>query len=431
MMFSEFSTVFLYRILLSVIIFATDALVARKLGPSGKGYYYILLVSPQMLATLAAAGLDYSLNFFGHKEKERISVIFTTSLFLSFVIAFILCGMLSLDVAGSLSWFYRGIPKQQLFSVYLSIGVVFSELAFALTAMYAMTIGRVHRYSQMRIFRRTSVFVGTVATFYLLTFSRDQISQLMVVQLAAISCSILWCLHKCGYKMSRPNFSARMLFKEGLQAYPARVSESLVGIIGSLLLGIWGNGTQVGLFSIAIGISSLIRYVSDSLQTVLFSMDGRKNAGIHFQSVRFMFAFATLLVLGVGTISTFFIPIIFGSAFKGSVMLLWFILPGAVFYSVIDTISPYIVHRGLSRLISIGYLLGLGANVILNIFSIPAFGAAGVSVVYSISFALSCMVMVVGVARVEKVRVVDLVLLKVSDFEKMKNVFYRRFGYIQ
>jgi hypothetical protein len=45
---------FINRIVVVVIILATDVIVSRYLGPEYKGYYVILYLTPVMLATAAS-----------------------------------------------------------------------------------------------------------------------------------------------------------------------------------------------------------------------------------------------------------------------------------------------------------------------------------------------------------------------------------------
>ncbi len=73
------------RVGLAVLIFATDILLARALGPEAKGRFALVLLYSQIAATIVGLGMDQALAVMSGRDKEDGRRAFSNALIWSAV----------------------------------------------------------------------------------------------------------------------------------------------------------------------------------------------------------------------------------------------------------------------------------------------------------------------------------------------------------
>lgn len=423
----ESSAVLFYRVALVVAAFAADVIIARTFGPAGKGYIAIMVLTPVMFAVLATGGLEYALNYFGHRAPEQVHRFFTTSVLLGLAFAGAVCAVLYGDVGGLRTLLYSGVPEVHDAAVAVSVGIVPVEVAFQLAAMLAMTVGLPVLFGKMRLVRRSAVLVAVILAVFLFAGEAEAgIRVIILGQLGAIAAATLFCIHRSGFRWARPSRKVGALLRYGAVSLPGRVAERLQTRIDVILLGILGSGAAVGVYTVATGIAEMLFFVSSSTGTVLFSRSAADHGQLHEQVMRLMIPIAIGIAALTGAAGTLLIPWIYGAAFRDSVALLLILLPGAVCLSLVHTITPYVVQSGSARAVSLGQGAGLVSNVALNLALIPRLGAVGVAIASSISYALTIVVIMVHVVRAESRPLADFVLVRRTDLQRVRGVITDR-----
>lgn len=413
-MFREIASVFGYRILLAGTAFGTDILIARFLGPEGKGFYSLLYITPIIISSLGGLGLDYSLNFLGHKFKDKIIQIYNSSIIIIIVSSATLLIVYFLFEREINSYLFNAIPSNFEYIITYAVFLIPVELIFNITGMLTMVYQKPVIFAKMRFLRRFVLLLGALSLFLIINLELRLIV-LIIFQISAILLAIIYALYSVGFKFSNDFFSYRKTFQYGIVAYPGRIAERIQSRVDILLLGIFSTGDSVGLYSIALGIIEIIFWFSSSVSTVLFSKKFNSNNGIHLKIFRIMVPFSIAMVLIIALFSYFLIPIIYGKDFSKSTQLLLYLVPGVVFFSLVQAISPYLVQKNLSSIISVGQSIGLSSKIVLGVLLIPSYNLMGVAIGYSVSYGLTLSFILIWCIFKENRSISDFILINKDD----------------
>jgi len=419
-LFKQISHVFFLRVILGLVIFITDIFFARYLGPTFKGYYYILIITPITLSFAAGLGLDYALNYFGHRHSEKLFSLFLSSILITLFSCFIFMIFIGLNLFESSDFLYKAFPIEYSNSVLISLFLIPAQAILSLIVMLAMTMGRPDLSVYFRIIRRSGLLLLVVLLY--LFYKADapsKINLLLFAQLVSFLLCFGYFHFKIRIRFSEKFYPFKPLFIEGFRAYPGRLAERLQIRIGSIIVGMLSGGTAVGLFSVALGISEIFFYVSGSAASVLFSKKISDTVSDkHLMSVRLMLPLSIFCAIGIGIVSHLLIPFVYSSAFEKCRFLVWLILPGCISEALIQTISPFLVQKGQSRIVSIGLICGLVMMIFTNILFVPKFHETGASLAYSISFIFAFfLILALSIKKNPDIKVADFIFVNANDME--------------
>jgi O-antigen/teichoic acid export membrane protein len=92
--------------------------------------------------------------------------------------------------------------------------------------------------------------------------------------------------------------------------------------------------------------------------------------------------------IAAAALAGWLVPFVFGTAYRGSIEPLRWLLPGTLAFSLQSVLSNYIAGRGRPRLVLIAWLAGAVVAIAADLVVIPAFGIAGAAIVSSASYVL-------------------------------------------
>ena len=101
---------------------------------------------------------------------------------------------------------------------------------------------------------------------------------------------------------------------------------------------------------------------------------------------RVSIAFTAIGGLLFGLLLTWLLPLVFGPAYKYSVLLVWVLLPGALAFVLPKVVAADLCGRGRAEYASYGSFGGLLATVILDLLLIPRFGALAAAAISSVVY---------------------------------------------
>lgn len=419
----ESGAVLFYRLVLVAVILLTEVLLARVLGPAGRGYVAIFTITPVLIAVVAGCGLDYALNYFGHLDNGSVGSTFRRALGAGLAVALGSSALLATDPGGVLSQLYSGVPEAYGTVERISLALVPAEVFFALSSMLAMTVGRPVLYGKMRLLRRSGALVAVVVAALLLSRNvRLAIVLVIAGQIAATALAggVPLVIPRKGSNPRRPQPPSRRigygaLLRYGFRSLPARLAERLQSRIDIVLLGLLSTGSVVGVYSVAAGLAETLFYVSGSLSAVLFARSAEQESEIHVLTLRVMIPFGIGAALILGGSATLLVPLVFGQAFAHAVTLLWILLPGTIAFSLVQITSPYFVQRGLSGVVSLANGIGVICNIALNLVLIPKFHGVGAAIASAVSYGVTGAWVIFRMASVEGGPPERVLVVKRSD----------------
>lgn len=397
----EVGVVFAMRLVLMVVVFLSDVAAARTLGPQGRGFLAILTLTPVLLATVCAGGLDAALNQLGHRESQSLSAVVNAAFRLGAAPVLASCIVLISGVGGVREWVFSGIPSRLVDEVDLAVLVIPGEALFVISGMLVMTRGSPVHFAWMRIVRRTIVLLGILASAAASAAMTDRLLVIMATWVFAALASGTLGLHWGRYRRNAGSAPAHAVFRIAAGAYPARVTDRLQSRISVLLVGGIVGGTGAGFLAVAVALAEMVLFVSNSTMTVLYSRNASSQPDTHRAALKGMFPVAIVLGLIIGTASQIALPAVYGEQFRPAILLTWILIPGAIATALIQTLMPSVIQRGRERLASTAQSIGMIVGLGIGVLSIPHYGVIGGAIAHSTAYVLTFVLLVTGSASAE------------------------------
>ncbi|HKK09279.1 MAG TPA: flippase [Bacteroidales bacterium] len=411
----DISGVFGSNVLAIISALLMGVIVARYLGPEGKGLFTALTGVPVIVASFAAMGIRRTAVYFiGKKEFNESEV---ASAVIQILIITSLAGMGASYIA--FHWMDNSSYTLELILITILI------IPFRLATIYAggIYLGR----EQFRFANLMKWSVPMVNLLLLVVFviilEMDVAGALLAVMLSGVIISVVAIAKlskdfKLTLKWNRILLK-RMLSLGTLYAGSLLVMK-LIYRIDVLLLEQLSDLKEVGYYSIAVTISEQLWQLPLAVGIVIMS----KSANAHDpalmnkkvgQMLRFsLFAGAAGAVV-MYFIMPFLIPLIYGKAFSESATLLQTILPGIVFFIIFRILNSHL--NGLGKPLPAIYAIipALALNIGLNYLWIPEFGGKGAAMATNVSYVFGTVLMIVFYIRATKAKAAELLLPQRED----------------
>lgn len=417
---------------LAILIFGTDIVLARLLGPAAKGRFALVLLYSQLAALIVGWGMDQALAVVAARDPESARRGFANA-----VIWTIVVGGFGVVLSG---WLYGvptdGGPGGPLADIVPNLSAaqfVYSALAlpgelFFAIGLYAL-LGRrrVMAYSVIRILRRGILLLLVVATALIARLSLDAALVLNLVALAVTAAAIVWVAAADGTFSLRP--SARLLVEElrfGSRAIIGTTAERLQFRADAFLVNAIVGVRATGVYSVTSGLAETLWYVPNALGVVMFSraVDPKADAGrIAAVLTRTTIAVAVVTAVPAFILGPRLVRFVYGSEFADAGVALRLILPGVVAYSVVAILSRYIVGQGRPGVGTLVLLTGLAANIVFNLVLIPRYGILGAAAASSISYGVTALVTLAVFRRLSGRGWAETLVVRRSDIDALRRTF--------
>lgn len=374
-----------------ITTFLSGVIIARTLGPSGKGTYSLVLLTSVFVVLVGSLGVPVFVASTIGKQKHSVEVLLRNSVFL-FACSSILVTSVLLLIWARLGQRAPLAPFLGFLAVVIPLDLLRVHLAAALQGLNK--IGR---------FALTSVVGQLVTLILLLIFllSRPSVWVAFYCWLAgeavslAVTLVLVWPFATLGISFI-PSVLRESLGFGGavcLGYFMGMASLRLDAFLVNYFLG----ASAVGLYSVAVAGSSMVMYLPGAMAIALLPRFSSASAEESYELAARACRIALLCGLGCAVVlfvvGGMLIRAIYGNAFSPSVSAMMILLPGAIFYSLAQITTAYFI--GFARRPAINTALSavnLAIGIGLDLFLIPAFGIVGASVACSTAYLLSMIV---------------------------------------
>ncbi len=367
--------------------FVAVLILARSLGPTGRGTIAFLTVVALVLAHVVTLGVtSATLVFAAQRPGERPSMLVNLVLFTSVVGA-----TAAIAVVGVLLVF-EGARPQGLERDVLLLLFPGTLAAVLVEAGYAFLIG-------CSRFGRQASITATAPWIYALALAAVALGPGIDVRRAAVVWVVttwIWALLLIGASLvgtgvGRPR--ARLLVESvrfGIRAWIGSLSLFLSARFDQILLGLIATEAALGIYATAVNGAEVLLYVPAAAATALLPAIARTEAALRAE--RALGAFRMLALVTVAAIvfaalvGTPLIPVVFGEAFRPSMLPFVLLLPGALGFAAFQAFSAALLASGWPGLSSVGSFVALVVGIALDLALIPPFGANGAAAAATLAF---------------------------------------------
>lgn len=413
---------FLSSVITFVIGLGTSVILARFLGPGGRGTYALLLLVPSLLVTIGGLSIQAAIVYFSANRKYKLSHIASTSLVSGLGLGMILISIFwvvskttvvkaffeSSSINPSHLWlmvfaiplsllycfFTRMLLGREKIAKFNTIGIFWSVLYFGLIVIFLIVL-------------RKGV-QGAVLSYLLTVIGATALVILLVAQFTKITFSI------------SPAFLKESV-RYGSKVHLGVIAQFLNYRLDMLLIAHFLNATNVGYYAIAVGLAERLWMIPGSMGTVLFprvsAIENTRANQLTPRVSRNTLFIAFILSLGLMVLAKPLIQLLFGERFLYSVKPLMILLPGIVAFSVCKVLANDLAGRGRPEFNGFAALVSLGVNIPLNLLLIPRWGISGAAFASTVAYTLAAVFSIIMFIKLSKTSLSDVLLIKADDFK--------------
>lgn len=369
------------RISVFVLTMLTSVLIARILGPEGKGIYALAILLPTIITRFTNLGIaPASVYHIGQNVFDE-KLVFGNNVLLSAILGCVSICIGVICIVFLHNTFFAGINKWYLLLVLL-LGPL---LLFNVYLMFVLLgMEKIKAYNLMAILH--ACFLFTLSMIALLILHAGVLGILIALILSFVFANLFLFFsvksytHGISFDLSL-NYLKKML-NFGGASNTSNILTYLNYRFGMLLVSYFLTTVAVGFYSIAVGIAEQLWLVSTAVGTVLFpristernEYTRRKLTPVVTRNVLMITA---LGALGLYFVSPWLVTFIYTETFSFSIKPLQILLPGVVALSVWQLLHQDIAGRGKPMLNVYVNLIAVILNVLLSLLLIPKYGISG------------------------------------------------------
>ena len=404
------------EILAATVGIINGILLARLLGPAGKGDYYLLIFVPTTAVVLVQLGLPSAFAYF--TARGQTTGVLARAFVLTAVLSAFALAILALLLPLLRDAFLRGFELGQVLVAFVALPLVLNA-----TFTTAIIAGRkaVRWYAAIKVLNPVATMVLIVVILGGLGAS---VNAAIAVFLIAALIQMVGLAVGARQVTARPggagSASYRDLFRWGLSRYPGSLSEFFGLRIDMYLIAflIADPSESVGYYTMAIALAEMVFYFPRAVDTLFFphvagsprEQSDRQVAQVFRVTLLSTVMFAVALAPAVAILIAFLLPA-FGPSWPAFLVL----LPGIVGLGASNVPAGYIAGIGRPGLTSSVSLISLATNVVANLLLIPRFGIMGAAMASLISYSLRSALLTIIAARISHTSLLLFVVPRLGD----------------
>jgi O-antigen/teichoic acid export membrane protein len=385
---------------IQAVLVVTGVLLARMLGPDGRGYLAALILWPLVITQLGNLGIPSALTY--SIARDPLSSRAIARLGLSFAIPQAL--LLTAFQALWLLLILNGDPDEVRTAGWLTLGLVPGMLAHQYGLGLLQGQLRLRLFNGLRLLPWLLYALGVSALFAL---GEDAIVPVIGVLLAGYwtsgSIAVI-----SGLRFSRGGGAAsvdrRFLVSFGLRGLLSSISAVDVLRPDQVVLALFLAPADLGLYVVGLAFTNLPYFIAKSVGLITFpwvasaqhKADARRTMWSLFWVTT---GIALVLVAGLCAVAHWLVPFFFGGDFSDAVTVTYIVLPGMIFLSARRVLSEGLKGRGYPLAGTLGELLSLAWIAVALAVFVPLWGIYGAAVALASSYVVSLVLLVVLAAR--------------------------------
>jgi O-antigen/teichoic acid export membrane protein len=400
---------FITQVASSAFALANVFIIARSLGPTGRGEVAFLITISATLSNLGAFGVQEANINFASAQPGLRRALATNSI--------LIAGFAGAAVAAATAAIATVVPIFGSDARIVLIAFALASVPLQLLKMYLWRFVQAdYRFGIASLSWTLPYVANFLANAALALVGALTVGTAFATWLAAQVVPLVflgWHIARRLEGFGRPDFSlARRTMKFGLQTHLYKIMSMGNTRLDQWILGVLGNTRELGLYSVAVSLSTSLYQVPSALDLAQRPDLARasKEGAARRASVAFRIA-ASVTATGA-VILAIFAPFIcvglLGSDFRGSIDDLRVLMLGAVGMVALKLLGNALTAQGRPLLVSVGVAAGLIVTIVLDVLLIPRFGGLGAAIASVVAYSTVGAVVSVMFLRALDGRAADL-----------------------
>jgi O-antigen/teichoic acid export membrane protein len=393
----------------ALLSFVSVLIVARALGPSGRGHVAFLTTIAVLSSNAALFGVQEAHANFAAAEPHRRRALATNSVLLSLVFGGACAGLLSVLIVA-----FPGFADEP----WTLLGPALAAIPLLILQTYLQfLVSADYSFGMYNLSWLITPLIVVVVNGILAAFDRLSVGLAFGNWVAAQGVATLLLLAFVARRSAgfgRPDGGlVRRALRFGLKTHFGRLMMFGNYRADQWFVGAMAGSRELGLYSVAVAWSEVLFYLPTALvivQRPYLVRAAPADAGRHAARVfRAATLLTALLAVGLIALAPVLCVTVFGSSFRGAVDDLRVLLVGAFGIVAVKQLGNALTAQRRPGLASIAAVIAFAASLLLDVILIPDHGGLGAAAASAISYTLGGVIVVTLFVRVFGARVADLV----------------------
>jgi O-antigen/teichoic acid export membrane protein len=368
----------------NVAFFVSSLIIARSLGPSGRGVIAFFIVSVLIGCRLVSVGTAESTAVAAGRYPDRRAAILSQALGLSLVFGLVggalLAGLLALA---------RGLLPQEIDGVI----IVLIGIGTLVNTVFLVAFGYLRGCSRFKAYGGVlalSPWVYAICLAVLWTRHDLTITSVAVVWVvyssATAVAAVAMSIPVAGLSRPDPRL-VRESLGFGVRAWPGSLSSMVNARIDQVIMGFITTAAVLGFYSVAVNVSEILLYLPSATAAALLPALLRKAADERVAETLSVLRRLILVMLTVTIVAAAvgapLIPLVFGDAFRSSVAPYLLLLPSGIGFAALLVSEAGLLAAGTPVRASLTMVVAVVTGIVLDFLLVPKLGANGASIAAS------------------------------------------------
>lgn len=395
----------LVAIILGIIV---TALLARALGPSGRGILALSMLFPTLLSTFLNLGVSPANVYHISTGRYSPPVILknTFNMWLLFSLIGIGAGITIILIWGSV--LFPSTPHTYLIA---------SLLFFPISLLNGYIVSILQGQQRFQEYNLATITVPVFQLIFVLLFvwtlgfgvwgaiSSNILSEIIALSIITILLGKMW---RAVATKTETSDCRRQTLKYGAKSHLSNIMAFVNYRADMFILNLFLAPASVGIYVVAVALAEKLWLVSQGISTVLLPKLGelQKNDEQRKELTPFVARWVLLVTL-VGAIGTYFIIpyiilLLYGEAFISAAKPFQILLIGITLGASSRILSNDLAARGKPELNFYVSVFLVSLNICLNVLFIPTFGIAGAALATTTAYSANFFIKIVIYQRVSQ-----------------------------
>ena len=382
------------RVLGHVLGLGTSVLIARALGPEGRGRYVLPVTIATVVAAVINLGTPQAQFRLWSRRRWTIDEFVTSSVVLSVVLSVL--GLTGL-------WLFYGATRAGLIHgvTALNLAIASCMVPFAINQSRSgnlLTFNHALRdVNRARLIGAAVQTSGIAVAFLWFGVTVEMVLVFAVLSVAVPSLLMSARLRNFGrLRGPIPWPLIREHLKVGLTIGPTSMFLLLNMRVDVFLVARYKGLAGVGIYSIGVAFAELLWLATEALSSSISGRQANDPAievlSLTYRAARMNLVLAVTLGVGIALVAPVAIPLVYGARFADATEIVWILVPAAALMGVWRPLNQAMVRfnrpGATSGIMLASLLVNVGANVLL----IPLLGLVGAAVASLISYSFGALV---------------------------------------
>lgn len=428
--FKDGVSVFGTQLFILVIGFVSGIILARVLGPDGRGIFASLLVYPTIIVSLLSLGVTQAIVYFlgtkKYSDSEIIGVVLLLLLILSIVGVFLSIIIFS---------FIKNPDFNQTLILLSSLSI---PAQLTLNYSSGILVGKQQISKYNKITSLAPLFNFTLIALFVLFGGINVLGAVLAILLAQCLLAL--------YALKLINRERALKIRYLPELIKKTLSLGFVYAISSFILNLnyradiiilqqLSNASEIGQYTIGVNFAELLWQLPAALGVVIFSYSANSKDSDKFSRDLVKIMRITFPIVLIGStilyfVSDYIIPFLYGKEYIPSIKMLKLLLPGIVIMSLFKIIDMDLAGKGKPYVTIAFFIPALLINVMLNFLLIPTYGGCGAAFASTISYCVASFSILYYYLKINQLSARDIFILRKSDLNKITYISNNLYNWI-